>query len=296
MSSFSPELLAHLQHEVTTVCHGWRVVRSDATVLGFTDHDRPLVVDGTPCAPDSGFSASEARENLGLSVDTLDIEGALFSADLDPEEIAAGRFDGATVETFLVNWRAPDQHALLRKAVIGKVTLEDGRFRAELESQKRHLDQPRGRWFRRGCDAELGDARCGAALDQPAFTGEGTVSAVVTADMVEVDGIETFEPGWFSNGILTCLDGPLAGARHRILAHRRGSAADEVVIWRDTAPLPLAGTTVALRAGCDKRFSTCKAKFGNHLNFRGFPHLPGNDAAYGYATPDETFDGSPLVP
>ncbi|PSM18143.1 DUF2163 domain-containing protein [Nitratireductor sp. StC3] len=296
MSAFPPGLLAHLQREVTTVCQCWRLVRSDATVLGFTDHDRALVVDGTSCMPGSGFSASEARESLGLAVDTVDIEGALASADLDAEEIAAGRFDGATVETFLVNWRAPDQHALLRRAVIGKITVEDGRFRAELESQKRHLDQPRGRWFRRGCDAELGDARCGVALDQPAFTGAGTVCAVVTADMVEVDGLEAFEPGWFSNGILICLDGPLAGARHRILAHRRGSAADELVIWRDTAPLPPPGTAVTLRAGCDKHFSTCKAKFGNHLNFRGFPHLPGNDVAYGYATPDESFDGSPLVP
>lgn len=28
---------------------------------------------------------------------------------------------------------------------------------------------------------------------------------------------------------------------------------------------------------CDQRFSTCKERFGNAENFRGFPHMPGSD-------------------
>lgn len=47
--------------------------------------------------------------------------------------------------------------------------------------------------------------------------------------------------------------------------------------------------------GCDKRFETCKAKFSNTVNFRGFPHLPGNDAAYGYVNEGGNFDGGPIV-
>lgn len=35
------------------------------------------------------------------------------------------------------------------------------------------------------------------------------------------------------------------------------------------------------QAGCDKRFTTCRNKFGNGVNFRGFPHLPGNDFIIG---------------
>jgi hypothetical protein len=30
--------------------------------------------------------------------------------------------------------------------------------------------------------------------------------------------------------------------------------------------------------GCDKAFSTCRARFANSLNFRGFPYLTGDDA------------------
>jgi uncharacterized phage protein (TIGR02218 family) len=29
--------------------------------------------------------------------------------------------------------------------------------------------------------------------------------------------------------------------------------------------------------GCDKSHETCRARFDNVLNFRGFPHMPGND-------------------
>jgi uncharacterized phage protein (TIGR02218 family) len=48
-------------------------------------------------------------------------------------------------------------------------------------------------------------------------------------------------------------------------------------------------------AGCDKRFETCRTKFANAVNFRGFPHLPGNDFVVAYAVPGEPgHDGSPL--
>ena len=62
-------------------------------------------------------------------------------------------------------------------------------------------------------------------------------------------------------------------------------------------PRPIVvGDQVRLVAGCDKTFATCKAKFANALNFRGFPHLPGNDAAYGYVVDGGRFDGGPVVP
>ncbi len=44
-----------------------------------------------------------------------------------------------------------------------------------------------------------------------------------------------------------------------------------------------AGDTFAVTAGCDKLFSTCQAKFANGVNFRGFPHMPGNDFVLSYA-------------
>lgn len=291
MSAWPRELLDHLEGEATTLCQCWRLTRRDGAVSGFTDHDRMLTVDGTAFSPRSGFSASEARETLGLAADTVDVEGALSSDDLDPDDIAAGRYDGASVETLLVNWRDVARFAVIRRAVIGRITVEDGRFVAELESPKLHLDRPAGRWFRRGCDAELGDQRCRVDMDADALNGAGTVVSVVAGNVVAVDGLDGFAGGWFSHGTLTA-----AGTDFRIVSHRIAGAAVELELWLDAAPMPGAGTAFTVAAGCDKSFSTCKAKFDNHLNFRGFPHLPGNDAAYGYAREGENFDGGPLVP
>ena len=91
MSNFPEPLAGHLQGTVTTVCHCWRLTRKDGTISGFTDHDRPLVVDGTGFEPQSGLSASEARDTLGLAVDTVDVEGALSSDSIRDEDIAVVR-------------------------------------------------------------------------------------------------------------------------------------------------------------------------------------------------------------
>jgi uncharacterized phage protein (TIGR02218 family) len=39
------------------------------------------------------------------------------------------------------------------------------------------------------------------------------------------------------------------------------------------------GDTFSISAGCDKSKDTCQAKFANIANFRGFPFVPGLDAA-----------------
>ena len=90
MGKISPELAAHLEGEVTTLCHCWRLTRSDGTVMGFTDHDRQLVCDGTTFRPETGLAASEARRSLGLAVDAMDVEGALAALDITEADIAAG--------------------------------------------------------------------------------------------------------------------------------------------------------------------------------------------------------------
>ncbi|MBA3448961.1 MAG: DUF2163 domain-containing protein [Pseudaminobacter sp.] len=292
-----PEALAdHLAGEVTTVCHSWRLTRKDGEIIGFTDHDRPLTVDGTPFEPETGFSASEARDTLGLAVDTVDVEGALSSARISEADIAAGLYDGATVETLLVNWRAPQDFALLRKAMIGKITRADGRFVAELESLAHALDQPNGRYVSRSCDAELGDTRCGFLLGQPGFIGAGGVLSRETPETIIVSGLDSFVAGWFSFGVLTWTSGAKAGRAEHIVDHRKDANGVVLALRAGGGAAPEVGDIFTVSAGCDKKFSTCKAKFANALNFRGFPHLPGNDAAYGYVVDGGQFDGGALVP
>ncbi len=296
MSAYPKTLAAHLGRAVTTVCHCWRLMRKDGLVTGYTDHDRPLTIEDTLYAPQTGLSASEARDTLGLAVDTVDVEGALSSDDIGEEDIAAGLYDGATVETLLVNWREPGDFVRLRKATIGKITRSDGRFIAELESIVHSLDRASGRYVSRTCDAELGDARCGANVADPAFRDSGMVAACEAPSTLVVTGLDWPAPGWFTHGVLTWTSGANTGRSVRVEQHRRDATGTRLVLTPSAGRIAEAGDAFSIVAGCDKKFTTCKAKFANALNFRGFPHLPGNDAAYGYVVDGGRFDGGPIVP
>jgi uncharacterized phage protein (TIGR02218 family) len=59
--------------------------------------------------------------------------------------------------------------------------------------------------------------------------------------------------------------------------HVKAGEVVTIELW-SAARLPLIpGQTFTITAGCDKRVATCRSKFSNVANFRGFPHMPGND-------------------
>ena len=65
-------------------------------------------------------------------------------------------------------------------------------------------------------------------------------------------------------------------------------------LWRAAQAPIAAGDAFDIFAGCDKSAATCRAKFSNFDNFRGFPHIPGEDWATVYPNADENHDGGSL--
>ena len=69
----------------------------------------------------------------------------------------------------------------------------------------------------------------------------------------------------------------LAGLGCNDIERFRSGGVAELDLWQ-RAPNPIAlGDAFAVTAGCDKRLTTCRQTFANVANFRGFPHMPGND-------------------
>ena len=295
MIPFSTAMKQAVSADVTTLCYCWKLTRKDGVVSGFTDHDRPLTVDGVLCKPNSGFTAKEAETALGLSIGNSEIEGALDDAEITAADLAGGIYDGATVNLYLVNWQTPTEFAPLRTAYIARIEQADGVWRAELEGYSADFAVKRGRLFRKGCDAELGDARCGVITNQAAYTGAGIVGAVRSATEFEVSGLGGFEQGWFNDGIVQWTSGLQNTEFARVSTYIKSGAIITIKLRDDPRLNVIAGTTFSIKAGCDKSFGTCKAKFSNALNFRGFPHMPGNDQAYAYARDGMNFDGGPVV-
>lgn len=282
MRSISAGFQAHLDTGATTLCWCWRITRSDGLRLGFTDHDRDLSFDGTTFEAASGFTASEISESVGLSVDNLEAHGALQSDHLSEADLVAGLYDNAAVEIWRVNWADPEERVLIRAGNLGEVRLSDGAFSAEIRGLAHILNQPKGRVYQSQCDADLGDARCTVNLDDPAYKGSGSVSSVIAANEFTASGLGGFAGGWFARGFLTWDDGPNAGAKSEIKAHTNASGTVRLSLWHTPAQPVAIGHNFTIRAGCDKLFSTCRDKFNNVLNFRGFPHIPGNDFVITY--------------
>ena len=270
MRQMDEVLAAHLASGTTTLCWCWKLLRKDGVVIGFTDHDRDLTLDGVVYAARSGFSGTEIEEALGLSPDNLETAGALSADAISEADLAAGRFDGATAQIWLVNWNDTTQRHLLRAGTLGEVTRDGQAFQAELRGLSHALSLPKGRIFQHGCDAVPGDARCGVDLTQANFRALATITVADEGGRVfAVNGIGNYADGWFTRGLARLS----SGEELEIKSHR-----DAVIeLWRTPSALPQTGDAVTLLAGCDRAFATCRDKFANTDNFRGFPHMPGND-------------------
>jgi len=295
MRTVDPGLAAHLAAGVTTLCRCWRLTRRDGIVLGFTDHDRTVRFDSVDHEPVSGFDASEDVHATGFAVGGLDVSGAFASDRLDAADLAAGFYDDAAVKLFLVNWSAPEKRHLLRAGRIGEVIQEDGAFRAEIRGLAAALDQPMGRVFRHGCDADLGDGRCRVDLASPAFRGEGVVVASEGQRRLTASGLADYAEGWFERGRLAWTGGANAGMAVEVRAHRLVGGNAEIELWQKAHRAIAVGDTFTVTAGCDKLFATCREKFANGANYRGFPHMPGNDFALSVARRSGPNDGGRLV-
>lgn len=273
MKTLDPNLQTHLQGGLTTLCYCWRLILASGEKLGFTDHDVDVAFDATTFEAQAGFTSTEIQSSLGLSVDNLEASGALSSTRLSDTRLAAGDFDHAQIEVWKVNWATPSQRVLERKGHLGEVSFGQGAFKAEVRGLAHFMNQKKGRLYHHSCDALLGDARCG--VNAASFTATATISAVRESGF-DVTGVAGFVDDWFSRGTLRFLSVPNAGRQIEIKRHRSGATV-RIDLWMSPKFAVALGEQVSLVAGCDKQLETCRAKFSNAVNFRGFPHMPGND-------------------
>lgn len=292
---FPAGLKAHLETGATTVCRAWAVARRDGVTLGFTDHDRGFAFDGITFQPESGMTAKALAQSTGLAVDNTEAVGALASDAIREADIMAGRFDGAEVRIWLVNWDDPSQRMLQFRGHLGDITRGEGAFAAELRGLAEAFGSPVGDVYQAGCAAVLGDARCGVGLSALGYFAELAVEEVVEAREFGFVDLGGFADRWFEKGRVRVLSGAAAGLvgvvkNDRLLA----SGARRVELWQALRAEIEPGDMIRIEAGCDRRFETCRLKFGNVLNFRGFPHIPGEDWLTSYPQRSGVNDGASM--
>lgn len=278
-------LYSHLASGSTTVCRAWTVRRRDGLVLGFTDHDRDLLVDGVSCRADTGMTARALQQTTGLSVDNSEAFGALSAAAITEADLTAGRFDGAEVQAYLVNWAAPQDFLLQFRGSLGEISRADGSFKAELRGLTELLNRPHGMAYTPGCSAVLGDGRCRFDLRQPGYFAEVAVNAADDGRIFTFHDFASFDERWFEGGRFTPISGAASGLVGVVKIDRQTGSERRIELWQSLRAPITAGDMVRIEAGCDKSATTCRVKYSNFLNFRGFPHIPGEDWLASYPVP-----------
>jgi uncharacterized phage protein (TIGR02218 family) len=254
--------------ELTSMALCWQLERSDGAGLGLTSHDRAVTVEGVEHQPAPGMLPAAVTRSLGLNWHSAEAAGALSSEALDAADLAAGRWDRARVSMSAVDWHDSEGASIrLMGGEIGGVSIDGDSFSAELLGSASRLDEPVCPATSAECRAELGDKRCRVDL-----AGRTSAAKVLACNGGELTLDRAFE-GKFVLGRLRYMSGDNCGLSTVILEVNGAT-----ILVRDLPPAEVEiGCRVELREGCDKMFATCVDRFGNAANFRGEPHLPGND-------------------
>lgn len=285
-------LQTHLETRVTTLCWCWKIERRDGVTMGFTNHDRDLTFDSVTYEASTGFLGTEIESQLGMNVDNMDVYGAVDSIRISEADIEAGRYDNANVTVYLVNWSDVSQRVVMKAGNIGRVKRGQVLFEAEVRGISHEMQQVQGRLYSYKCDAKLGDSRCTKTVSGSTYTGTGTVTATDGSSQITASGLDSYDSGWFTNGKITFTSGNNNGLTRECKVHVKSSGLVTLTSWEPFPWTIAVSDTFSIVAGCDKLFKTCKAKFNNAINFRGFPHIPGPSTVMAYAsTGDANLDG-----
>lgn len=290
----STALLNHLAGGASTTCRCWKLTRGDGVVMGFTDHDRALQFDGVSFLPETGLSATAIAQSTGLSIDNSEALGALRSDAIDQGDLVAGRYDGAEVVAWLVNWQDVSARMVQFRGHIGEVSRASGAFVAELRGLSEALNQPQGRAYQRQCTAVLGDAACGVDLSAPGRAADVVLDAVEDARVLRFADPQGVAAGALVRGRVVVLEGAAAGLTGQIKTDSSDGATRTVALWQRLEGGLAPGDVLRVEMGCDKTPTTCKERFANFANFRGFPHIPGEDWLISYPVQGGANDGGSL--
>ena len=268
-----PPGIPWMQTDVTTTAWCWKLTLQDGAVMGFTNHDRDLVINNITYEASSGFEPTAVDTTNDMATDNLDVTGMLDSERIKATDISNGRFDFAEVEIFLCNWaKVTDPVLILRRGTIGRISHGKNGFQAEVRGLLEAFQQAAGLAYQKQCRAQFGDSQCG--LNKAAYTFTGTVTSISQDGSFSTD--LTQEDDYFSYGVIR-----FDRTGEEMEVKKYSQTGGGISLFLPVSDIAV-GDTFSVSAGCDGNFSTCKTRFSNVFNFRGEPFIPGNDLMASY--------------
>ena len=281
MKIIASAIANHIQSEVTTLCWCWRISRTDGVILGFTNFDSDLVIDGVTYAAATGFTPSAIASDSTMSVNNLEVNSILDSSAIAPSDLVGGKYDYARIDIFLANYldlptdleANPPKHLLLLSGVLGEVKHSDTSFSAEVRSKSQFLSQKTTNLTSKSCRYDLGDAKC--IVNLASYTHNLAVATVINSRTFTVDGSFNKFDGYLDYGNVTFSSGANNGVKSMVATYANSS---RTITLFEPLPYSLAvGDTLVAIAGCRKTTQDCQSRYSNIVNFGGENLIPGAD-------------------
>jgi uncharacterized phage protein (TIGR02218 family) len=280
----------HMAGTSLTTCACWKLTPVDSDgdplpelAVGATNHTQNLSLPGHVITfkSNGGVQPSDVDTEAGQQSAGLDLE-SIFTLDVTEEAVAAGFWNGAHFEVYTVNYKAPKmgQHVDF-SGQLRKISSERPRFKAEANPLTEVYGGVQlGRIFKHRCDVRrLADKnhenRC--KLDPASTASDGhpiTVTGTVTtggSNSQFTDSSRTEDDGHFENGVVKFTSGALDEVEVEI----KSFSAGVFVLHLPVSELIAEGVTYEAVRGCNRTPEDCSTKFGNIINYRGFPQVPG---------------------
>lgn len=272
MKNFNAALQQHLAQPLSELAMCIKITRRDGVVLGFTNHDESVIYDGVEYKANAGFEPSAMRASATTTADYFDVETVLSSDDITESDLRKGLYDFAEVELLQLSYAAPQHGAIyIKRGWIGEVSYSKRYFTAEMRGLLDRMSHTMGDLYLPTCRAQLGDNACGTDLLTHSF--DAIITDVTDARRSFFAPALTQDDGYFTHGVVEFKSGTNQGLKSEIASFISG----QVTLMLPTPQNITPDDMITISAGCDKRFSTCKERFNNALNFRGFPDIPGTD-------------------
>lgn len=277
------DILVHGIHRFATC---WKIERTDGgAILYFTDHNHSLTVDGASYNPVGSITASATRKQEGMQVQNKNVVGAIRSDKILDSDLLAGRYRGAKITEFGVDWRNPWAGKLWTSVFyIGETKFDNEQWKADVQGLVHRLQVAKGRLYTRECWYRFGDTDCGIDLEGATVkTTLKIVSAVTNQRYEFTSNASGFLDHEFDEGQILWASGSNQGTLQEVKDF--DSANGNKIEIQAPTPFDIApGDTFYLYRGCDKRIETCRDVWNNKTNFGGFNLMPGTDQVF--STPD----------
>jgi uncharacterized phage protein (TIGR02218 family) len=194
--------------------HCLRIVPQWGSTIYLTDHVRDLVMGANTYKTDSGYQFSGQASEANMSPGVLDLEGIANIAGIGFDQIVSGVFDNARVYAFATTWTSPTvDEEPLGVAILGRTTVKDDRYTAEMMMLVDALNQSVGKTYTASCPKRFGGqeyAGCKIALGP--ITVTGTITDV-TSNSVFRDSTRAEAADYFGEGSIAFTTGANAGLK-----------------------------------------------------------------------------------